>query len=226
MSIEEPPFNWHELGREDLGDEEREGARDLRRAQIAIRTLPVRDRLAALGAQEIETFLSVAAVSALVPANALPAVARWPELLSLAGDRQLVATAESAYGGLEAKAGMKINAFETAGVDASTGARAGTSQRIRIGIFERLAVNTVHKGFDDCVSPPPFCFPFNRFVAKYDCFTGAPCASWAPAYTAGMNDHATQVAKVIDGYMPGAQRTRIAKAVSSRAGEPRSTFTE
>lgn len=121
----EPPFSWHVLGREDLTQEDRSEALEFRRASVAASTQPVREALAAMGATNVESFLSVAAISALVPAGALKELSARADVSGLAGDAQLRAHPELGYGGLEARSGMKVDAFSAAGIDASTGGRAG-----------------------------------------------------------------------------------------------------
>ena len=206
FAIDDVKFGWHLLKTKDFdGSAKRAAALEVRRKQMEGHTASIRAKLAKLGAQEVETFLSTSSIAARVPAGMVAELANWPEVKHLAGEEQLNATTEftqPSYGGHEARAGMKITAFESDGINATTGGRAGG--RVRVGIIDEFALNSSHTGFMSRAALTFPHIPSSCFLGTYNCSSGTSCSSGAPTFTAGTEvDHPTKMGKIINGFISG-----------------------
>lgn len=207
------PFDWRRLS--DVGEAARDQAIAERTAQVTTATEDLAAELQRVGAADVEQFWIAPSVSALVPRNRLATLLdslseEWTAELN-AGRR---GKNQAAFGGEEARIGMRTTAFVNAGYDGSLGNRVNSDARIRAGIVEwmdsvggteQVVLNRNHYGFR---------WPGggSRWGSFYRC-PGGTCTITTPLTG---ESHGTATARILVGSIEGGQDPTISNGLDRR----------
>lgn len=211
ITLKDPPFAWNLLrGRSDAA---REAATAVRKNQVSEVQAPVLANLEKIGAKVHAALWIAPSISAEVARKDVDVIASWPEVLSVGLDKRPGATLFNAYGGEEARNGMRITAFINQGYRGQNQARANSSSAMRVAEIERAVVAAdfpimYHLGFSDRY------YGFPRFYDYRSC-SGTACTPAYSSYATAAN-HYSAVLKVMTGSIENGIDPNYPNAVDQR----------
>lgn len=136
IALDEAAYDWERF-RAAANDIEQDARVAERRVKVSAVTSPIVARLAAIGASDVAEPWITTSVEATVHASDVAAIAGWPgvrEVMNATATEHHETEYTDAYSGVEARAGMRTNAFINGGITGVSGGRSGGP--VRVGLLE------------------------------------------------------------------------------------------